>query len=41
MVICDQSYAISIPNKLKKIGKSIRWIWLLDHPIPNTDNVPS
>jgi len=41
MVICDPSYALSIPNKLKKIGQSIRWIWLLDHPIPNTDKVPS
>jgi len=41
MVIWDPSYALSIPGKLKKIGQSIRWIWLMDHPIPNTNNVPS
>jgi len=39
IVICDPSYA---PNDgLKPIGKVIRAICMMDHPIPNTGDAPS
>lgn len=34
MIICDPSYVLNIPGKVKVVGKSVRLIWLLDHPIP-------
>lgn len=37
-VICDPSYAL---NKSKKVGKVVRVICLLKHPIPNTGDVDS
>ena len=39
LVICDPSYAK--PELLKKTGKIIRAICLLNHPIPNTGDAPS
>jgi hypothetical protein len=43
MVICDPTYAIKcgLSNRVKLIEKVIRCICILDHPIPNTDNIPS
>ncbi len=40
LVICDPSYVSSM-NKTKTVGKVIRTICILDHPIPETGNVPS
>lgn len=40
LIICDPSY-VRDQKKTKVIGKTIRAICILDHPIPNTDNVPS
>lgn len=40
LVICDPSYVRDM-SKTKVIGKVIRAICILDHPIPNTNNVPS
>jgi Rab GDP dissociation inhibitor len=37
-IIGDPSY---FPGKVRKIGKVIRAICLLQHPIPNTDNADS
>jgi Rab GDP dissociation inhibitor len=37
-VICDPSYAM---NKVKKVGKVVRAICLLKHPIPNTGDIDS
>ena len=39
IVICDPSYAKD--EFLKPIGRVIRAICLLDHPIPNTNNAAS
>lgn len=39
LVICDPSYCSS--DKLKPTGKCIRAICFLDHPIPDTGDVPS
>jgi len=43
MVVCDPSYIVKVgePNKLHSAGKIIRCICIMDHPIPNTNNVPS
>lgn len=41
MVICDPSYVEKIPGKTKEIGKVIRVIYILDHPIPHTHDIPS
>ncbi len=38
LVIGDPSY---FPDRVKKIGKVIRSICLMDHPIPNTNNSKS
>ena len=38
MIIGDPSY---FPGKVRRIGKVIRAICLLQHPIPNTDNADS
>lgn len=40
LVICDPSYVANM-NKTKSIGKTIRAIVLLDHPLPNTHNASS
>ena len=37
-VIGDPSY---FPGKVRRVGKVIRSICLLEHPIPNTDNADS
>lgn len=37
-VYCDPSY---VPNKIKKTGRVIRCICLMDHPIPNTKDALS
>jgi Rab GDP dissociation inhibitor len=37
-VICDPSYA---PKKVKKVGRVVRAICLLNHPIPNTGDIDS
>ena len=39
LVICDPSYAAQ--DKIKKVGKIIRAICLMNHPIPNTKDAPS
>lgn len=43
MIICDPSYAIKckIDKPLKAVEKIIRSICILDHPIPNTKDIPS
>lgn len=41
LVICDPSYAQGAVGKTKAIGKTIRCINILDHPIPNTNDLPS
>ena len=43
MVICHPSYAakVGLKNKIKSLGKILRCICIMDHPIPNTKNVPS
>jgi Rab GDP dissociation inhibitor len=40
MIICDPSYSIGM-EKTRVIGKTIRAIVLLDHPLPNTGNASS
>lgn len=40
LVICDPSYVRDL-KKTKTIGKVIRAICILDHPIPDTNNVQS
>lgn len=39
LVICDPSYTTS--DKIKTIGKVIRAICIMDHPIPNTKDAQS
>lgn len=43
MLIGHPSYMIKTGNekKVKSIGKVIRCICIMDHPIPNTNNIPS
>jgi len=40
LIICDPSYVKDL-KKTKTVGQVIRAICILDHPIPNTDNVTS
>lgn len=40
LVICDPSYVADL-KKTKTVGRVIRAICILDHPIPNTDNATS
>lgn len=40
LIICDPSYVKGI-NRTKTVGKVVRAICIMDHPIPGTDNVPS
>ncbi len=39
LVICDPSYCKD--DKLKPLGKIIRVTCFMDHPIPETNDVPS
>lgn len=41
LVICDPSYVDKKLDKIKSIGKVIRAICIMDHPIPNTNNASS
>ena len=43
MLICDPSYLVKTPlnTKLQKIGRVVRCICIVDHPIPHTKDVPS
>ena len=41
MVICDPSYVLNIPGRVKKVGQIIRCICLLLKPIPNTKDAHS
>ena len=36
IVICDPSYVLETTGNVKSVGKVIRSICILDHPIPNT-----
>jgi len=38
LVICDPSYVLNMPGRVKKIGQVIRCICILNHPIPDTNN---
>jgi Rab GDP dissociation inhibitor len=40
LVICDPSYVKGL-NKTRVVGRVIRAICILDHPIPDTNDVPS
>jgi Rab GDP dissociation inhibitor len=40
LIICDPSYAAGL-KKTKAVGKVIRAICIMDHPIPNTSDVSS
>jgi Rab GDP dissociation inhibitor len=40
IILCDPSYALSI-NKVRSTGRVIRAICILNHPVPDTDNLPS
>ena len=41
LIICDPSYVISMPGRVKKIGQIIRCICIMQHPIPNTKDAHS
>ncbi|UKK01050.2 RabGDI protein [Theileria orientalis] len=42
MVICDPTYALELaPHKVRSVGKVIRCICILSHPIPDTNNASS
>lgn len=42
LVICDPSYVKSLKDvRTKVVGKVFRAICIMNHPIPNTNNVPS
>lgn len=43
MVICSPTYAINcgFEDRVKSVAKIIRVICLMDHPIPNTKDLPS
>lgn len=43
LVICDPTYVnrCGLKDRVKHVGKVIRCICILDHPIPNTDKLPS
>mmetsp|Transcript_31690 Transcript_31690/g.23483 ORF Transcript_31690/g.23483 Transcript_31690/m.23483 type:complete len:194 (-) Transcript_31690:405-986(-) len=40
LIICDPSYVTSL-GKVKEVGKVIRAICIMDHPIPNTNDATS
>lgn len=43
MVICDPTYALKcgLKERVRFVEKVIRCICILDHPIPNTEKIPS
>ena len=41
LVVCDPSYVLNTPEKLKKIGRIVRCIAIMSHPVPNTNNADS
>ena len=43
LVICNPTYCINTGNekKVKSIGKVVRCICIMDHPIPGTKDLPS
>jgi Rab GDP dissociation inhibitor len=46
MIICDPSYVLTsnsgaLKSKVRQVGKVIRAICILDHPIPNTNDATS
>lgn len=41
MVICDPSYVLNTPEKLKKVGRIVRCIAIMSHPVPDTNNADS
>lgn len=43
MIIADPTYALKagLKHKVKKIGQIVRCICILNHPIPNTKDIPS
>ena len=46
MIICDPSYVLNsnsgaLKSKVRQVGKVIRAICILDHPIPNTNDATS
>ena len=43
MVVCSPNYIIGagMTGKVKSLGRIIRCICIMDHPIPNTKDVPS
>lgn len=41
MVICDPSYVLNMPGRVKKVGQVVRCICLLQHPIPDTKEAHS
>ena len=41
LVVCDPSYVLNTPEKVKKIGRIVRCIAILSHPIPNTKDADS
>jgi len=40
LILCDPSYVLNL-NKARPAGRVIRAICILNHPLPNTDNIPS
>ena len=41
IVICDPSYVADMSHKVRVVGKVIRCICIMDHPIPSTNNATS
>jgi Rab GDP dissociation inhibitor len=41
LVICDPSYVMGITGKVKAVGRVVRAICIMDHPIPNTKDSAS
>lgn len=43
MIICDPTYIAksALKDRVKLVERVIRCICILDHPIPNTENMPS
>ena len=43
MVVCDPTYAIKcgLKDRVRFVEKVVRCICILDHPIPNTGDIPS
>lgn len=42
MVVCDPTYMVdTLPHKVKSVGRVVRCICILSHPIPETNNASS